>query len=169
MFAALTGSRAPEAVRRMRAEGELTGDPEFDAAFERGLEASAAEYLGWHEQCQHYRAAYRRFFRDWDVLLAPTFGVPAFPHTDAPWPERGYDVNGQRVPYTMQYAYPALATLAGQPATAFPVGLSESGLPVGLQAIGPYLEDASTIRFAVLVAEAFGGFEPPDGYASHES
>ncbi len=56
------------------------------------------------------------------------------------------------------------ATVAGQPATAFPVGGSSEGLPIGLQAIGPYLEDRTPIRFAALLARAIGGFTRPTGY-----
>jgi hypothetical protein len=36
------------------------------------------------------------------------------------------------------------ATLTGCPATGRPSGLSRSGLPVGLQVVGPYLEDATS-------------------------
>lgn len=61
--------------------------------------------------------------------------------------------------------YPAASTLAGQPATAFPVGRSPEGLPIGLQAIGPYLEDRTQIRFAALLAREIGGFVKPEGYA----
>jgi amidase len=60
--------------------------------------------------------------------------------------------------------HPAVATLAGQPATAFPVGRTRAGLPIGLQAIGPYLEDRTPLRFAALVAEELGGFTRPPGY-----
>jgi amidase len=60
--------------------------------------------------------------------------------------------------------YPAVSTVAGQPATAFPVGRSGAGLPIGLQAIGPYLEDRTPIRFTALVAKEIGGFDKPDGY-----
>src|SRR2546426_11780590 len=62
--------------------------------------------------------------------------------------------------------YPSVSTLAGQPATAFPVGRSREGLPIGLQAIGPYLEDLTPIRFAALLAKEIGGFLPPDGFFS---
>jgi amidase len=44
------------------------------------------------------------------------------------------------------------------------VGLTRSGLPIGLQAVGPYLEDRTPIRFAALVAREFGGFRRPPGY-----
>jgi len=40
--------------------------------------------------------------------------------------------------------------------TAFPVGLSAAGLPIGMQAIGPYLEDRTPPRFAALVAREIG-------------
>ena len=54
-------------------------------------------------------------------------------------PERLLHVNGQAVSYDLQFAYPALANLTGQPATAFPVGFTRTGLPIGLQVIGSYL------------------------------
>jgi amidase len=41
------------------------------------------------------------------------------------------------------------------------VELSPEGLPIGLQAIGPYLEDLTPIRFAAAVAREWGGFVPP--------
>ena len=73
-------------------------------------------------------------------------------------------IDGQQIPYEDQLVYPALATLCGQPATAFPVGLSRSGLPLGLQAIGPYLEDRTSIRFAGLASQLMGGLIRPPGY-----
>jgi amidase len=35
-----------------------------------------------------------------------------------------------------------------------------------VQAIGPYLEDHTPLRFAALVAQELGGFRPPPGYAA---
>ena len=55
-------------------------------------------------------------------------------------------------------------TVAGQPATAFPVGRSRKGLPIGVQAIGPYLEDRTPIRFLAHLAREIGGFTRPAGY-----
>jgi amidase len=59
---------------------------------------------------------------------------------------------------------PVAVISAGAPCTAFPVGQSLEVLPVGLQAIGPYLEDHTPIHFAALVARELGGFERPPGY-----
>ena len=42
-----------------------------------------------------------------------------------------------------------------------PIGKSPEGLPIGVQIIGGYLEDRSTIAFAELIEREFGGFTPP--------
>ncbi|MFK4537431.1 Asp-tRNA(Asn)/Glu-tRNA(Gln) amidotransferase A subunit family amidase [Bradyrhizobium ottawaense] len=47
------------------------------------------------------------------------------------------------------------------PATAVPLGLSKDGLPVGVQIIGPFLEDRTPLRLAELIEREFGGFQPP--------
>jgi len=58
----------------------------------------------------------------------------------------------------------AHATLTGCPATVAPVGRGESGLPIGLQIMGAYWEDATPIVFAKLLARELGGFVAPSGY-----
>jgi len=158
MSAGWTEERRRAAAQDMRAGAGL-----FAEADARGLEGGAGDYLAWLDRRERYRAAYRAFFRSWDVLLAPATPCPAFPHDDAPFARRRLTINGQQVAYDLMSAYPALATLAGQPATAFPVGLTRAGLPIGLQAVGPYLEDRTPICFAALVARELGGFRRPPG------
>jgi amidase len=75
-----------------------------------------------------------------------------------------FAVGGRTVPCLDGLVYPAVSTVAGQPATAFPAGRSRDGLPVGLQAIGPYLEDLTPIRFAALLAHEVGGYRRPAGF-----
>ena len=104
------------------------------------------------------------------ICAAPITLRTAFPRIDLPWPPdvNGpvtlVDIDGVQHPYEDQLVYPGLATLSGQPATAFPVGLSKEGVPVGLQAIGPYLEDLTPIRFAGLAAQEMGGYSRPPGF-----
>ncbi len=74
------------------------------------------------------------------------------------------DVNGKPVLEEIGLFCASVATLAGQPSTAFPAGRSRGGLPIGLQAIGPYLEDRTPIRFASLVGRELGGFVRPPRY-----
>ncbi|HLJ68100.1 MAG TPA: amidase family protein [Chloroflexota bacterium] len=161
--ASTSGRRPPEVRQQVIEELRATGD-EFQVAMASGLEAIGGDIGACFLLREDYRAAYREFFRDWDILLAPVFPVNAFPHTTLPEQERFFDVDGVAVPYDRGGVYPGLANLSGQPATAFPAGLTGDGLPIGLQAIGPYLEDRTPIRFAQLVTEAFGGFVPPPDF-----
>jgi amidase len=100
----------------------------------------------------------------------PAINALADPHIERAWPVPDSDfnltleVNGRAVPYLQGLVYPGRSTVAGQPATAFPVRLSRGGLPIGLQAVGPYLEDLTPLRFAALLARAIGGFRKSPGY-----
>jgi amidase len=71
---------------------------------------------------------------------------------------------GGAQPFWNLLSYISPATLTGCPATTIPVGLGRSGLPVGLQVMAAYLEDATPIAFARSLAEEIGGFQPPTGY-----
>ena len=66
-----------------------------------------------------------------------------------------------KVPYNDQIVWAGIATLNGLPATAAPIGRTEGGLPIGVQIIGGYLDDRTTIAFAALIEREFGGFAPP--------
>ena len=57
-----------------------------------------------------------------------------------------------------------MAIVSGLPATVAPVGLSVSGLPVGIQIIGGKFEDRTTIAFAKGLSELMGGFIAPPGF-----
>jgi amidase len=172
LLGAVTSARLPAEQRAARLAVMRTRDDEWSRATQRGLESTASDYVVWIGQRERYRAAWRAFFRDWEILLMPTFFTPAYPHWDRPWPgtsesiRKTTDVNGKPVLEELGLFWASVATLAGQPATAFPAGLTRRGLPIGLQAIGPYLEDRTSIRFAALVGAELGGFMRPRGYES---
>jgi len=42
--------------------------------------------------------------------------------------------------------------------------LTKGGLPVGVQIVGPYLEDRTPIHVAKLMKDVVGGFTPPPGF-----
>ena len=75
------------------------------------------------------------------------------------------DVDGRKIAYGNQIAYAGIATMCCLPSTAAPLGLTDTGLPVGVQIIGGYLEDRTTIAFASLLEREFGGFQPPPAFA----
>ena len=170
LLSAVTGARVDAETRRQRIAAFRAAGDDLSLAAARGLEGSAGDYLLWHGRREQHRAAWRAFFREWDVLLSPAINVLAYPHIDRAFPADDSDltltftVNGRSVPYLHGLCYPALSNVPGQPATAFPVGLSREGLPIGLQAIGPYLEDLTPIRFTALLAREIGGYRKPSGY-----
>ncbi|HZQ35640.1 MAG TPA: amidase family protein, partial [Dehalococcoidia bacterium] len=166
LLAVMMSGDMPEETRTRAATGLRASGDEFAAAQADGYVATAQQYFRWHGERERFRAAYRTFFRDWDLLLAPITMAPPFPHIDpaVPFGARTVEVNGKPEPYGMNVFYPSLTILCGQPATAFPVGMTRGGLPIGLQAIGPYLEDRTPLRFAGLLAREFGGFQRPPGY-----
>jgi amidase len=170
--AAVHASRMTAEGRRERLAAIRTRDDAWSTALQEGMEGTPADYIVWHGDREQYRAAWRTFFREWDVLLTPAWLGPAFPHKGAFWPvtpttlRETVEINAAPALFELGLFYPSVSTLAGQPATAFPAGLTRGGLPMGLQAIGPYLEDRTPIRFAALVAREWGGFTRPRGYDS---
>jgi amidase len=105
-------------------------------------------------------------FREWDVVLCPPMPTVAYPH-DHSTPDwaRHVQIDDKKFPYFDQLVWPEVATTPGLPATVAPIERTDSNLPIGVQIVGPYLEDRTTIVFAELIEREFGGFAPPPGYA----
>jgi amidase len=112
-----------------------------------------------------YRAQWQSYFDEVDVFLSPVAFTAAFEHDHSePHEKRKIaTVNGPR-DYDDMFRWIAPATLTGCPATIAPVGRGESGLPIGLEIMGPYWEDATPIIFAKLLAQVLGGFVAPPGF-----
>lgn len=166
LLSVLTSVGMPREEREQRAQAANDSTDEFVVASLAGLVLDANGYLKLLSRREHARAVWREFFNDWDVLVCPTALDVAFKHQTGPWDQRLLDIDGRSVEYISNIVYPMWAILTGQPATAFPAGLSANGLPVGLQAIGPYLGDRTTMQFARLLEREWHSFEPPPGYRS---
>jgi amidase len=105
------------------------------------------------------------FFEHYDVLLVPVAATVAFPHDHTgTLMTRNLEVNGKEKPMLGNMTWTRMAIVSGLPATVAPVGLSDSGLPVGIQIIGARFEDRTTIAFAQGLSELIGGFIAPPGY-----
>jgi amidase len=101
------------------------------------------------------RREWAALFDSFDVVLAPPFGVAAFPHDDQDdWSRRRLVINGHETLYGQQTGWPGVATFPGLPATVAPLGKTSTGLPVGVQIIGPFLEDLTPIAVAGLLERA---------------
>jgi amidase len=107
------------------------------------------------------RAAWGRYFEDTDVFLCPVNFTPAFPHDTRPFEERTVATPEGERSYDSQPFWISHASLPGLPAVAAPVGTTPSGLPVGLQILGPLYEDDTALMFAELLSQVVGGYERP--------
>jgi amidase len=108
------------------------------------------------------RAQWRALFGSFDAVICPVMPTPAYPHDHSPDQEtRRINIDGKDHAYPDQLSWPGIATLPGLPATAIPIGLSPEGLPIGVQIVGPWLEDRTPLKLAELIEREFGGFVPP--------
>jgi amidase len=140
-------------------------DGSLRARWAAALTADIRQYRMMDGRRRAARGIWQTYFRTHDAFLMPTAFVPAFPHDHSPNQlERVLTTPAGPRPYLDLTFWISFASLAGLPATTAPVGLTRGGLPVGIQIVGPYLEDATPIDVAGRVAEVVGGFRPPPGF-----
>jgi amidase len=120
------------------------------------------DWLSANERREHLRVRMADYFRDVDALLMPIAVVPAIPHDHSePFIERRIQTTDGSRSYLDLFGWVGLPTVAYLPATAVPVGRTAGGLPVGVQIVGPYLEDRTTLAVARCIEELLGGFAAP--------
>ena len=131
----------------------------------RGIALSHRDWVQANNARFGLRAQWRALFESFDAVICPIMPTPAFPHDHSPdQRERRISIDGVAHDYNDQLAWPGMATLPGLPATAIPLGLA-GGLPVGMQIVGPFLEDRTPLKLAELIEREFGGFVPPPMFA----
>jgi aspartyl-tRNA(Asn)/glutamyl-tRNA(Gln) amidotransferase subunit A len=117
-------------------------DPDFAAEARLGSSFSALDV----QQLQLRRGALgahlRQFMQRFDLLVTPAVAVPAF---DARPPGMADMTPAALLGWT-PFSYPF--NLTQQPACTIPCGLTASGLPIGLQLVGPMFGDALVLRAA---------------------
>jgi len=128
----------------------------------RGIALSHRDWVMADGGRARLRAQWRELFKSFDAVICPVMPTPAYPHDHSPEQEaRRIKIDGKDYVYPDQLSWPGIATLPGLPATAIPIGLSPQGLPVGVQIVGPWLEDRTPLKLAELIEREFGGFVPP--------
>lgn len=122
----------PENKRRIMIGSYVLSSGYFDAYY---LQAQKARTLLINE--------FNALFEKYDMLLLPTAPTPAFglgENSDDPL--KMYLADIMTVP----------ASLAGLPALNVPAGVSQAGLPIGAQLIGPMQSDATLLAVATQAA-----------------
>jgi amidase len=171
--------RMEAAIEALVADGATVDRPAFPIgagvrqAWARWLGSPTEQTSAAHRERAGIERAWADLFADHDVVLCPISPVVATEHDPDPAKvhdverriARTIDVDGIERPYLDQMAWNILVGAAGLPATAVPLGLGSSGLPVGAQVVGPRGSDRTTIA----VAGRLGRFQPPPGFVSGTS
>jgi len=168
LASAKSASLSSDSYQQTERSASILGfdDSGLGAERTRGTIMSHRAWLKTDAARRQLRQQWRLFFREWDVVLYPSASVPAFPQDQSlPIEARELEIDGKQVPYyDACFVWADPASTCGLPATAVPIDRSTTGLPIGIQIIGPYLEDRTTISFAGLLEQEFGGFVRPPGF-----
>jgi amidase len=160
----LAASFPPEAYAGAQAAAAAlpASDVSFGAERLRGMVQSHRAWLMDDVARGRLKAQWRELFNTFDAVICPIMPTPAYPHDhSADQEQRRVTIDGKDYVYPDQLAWPGIATLSGLPSTAIPTGFAPDGLPVGVQIVGPWLEDHTTLKLAELIEREFGGFTPP--------
>jgi amidase len=143
----------------------LPDDMSLRAGRLRGIALSHRDWLMAEGMRGQLRAQWRALFKSFDAVICPVMPTAAYPHDHSAEQEtRRINIDGKDYAYPDQMAWPGIANLPGLPATAIPIGLSPQGLPIGVQIVGPWLEDRTPLKLAELIEREFGGFVPPPAF-----
>lgn len=162
----LAVSFPPDAVARAADNAAKLDPKDTSLAAERlrGTVLSHREWVAADGARFAHRAQWRALFREFDAVICPIMPTAAYPHDHSPdQGSRTIVIDGKPYPYSDQLVWPGVATMPGLPATTIPIGATPDGLPIGIQIVGPWLEDRTTLRLAELIEKEFGGFVPPKG------
>jgi len=129
--------------------------PELGRTLVQSLDSVKDFSIVDHLRIQEVRTALNRFlwemFDQFDLLLTPAMPTEAFGAKGPPPSE----VHGHPIPLLGAVAFTYPFNLSGHPAATVRVGLTESGLPAGLQIVGPRHRDDRVLKAAYLYEQAF--------------
>lgn len=143
------------AVRLRSIPTQLHGklDPGFRAAAEKGLAITLADYARAYEAKSRLARVLALWHARFDLLLTPVTPTAA-PPVETLYNSEAFPRWTKGAPYTLP------CNLTGQPAASMPAGLTATGLPVGLQLIGPPRADHRVLR-AMRAFESASGWSWP--------
>ena len=93
-----------------------------------------------------------RFFLDFDLLVTPTVPVPPMP-LGLLSPSRE-DAGAQWRDVMRTIAFTSVFNASGNPAASVPLHWNQDGLPIGVQFVAPYGDEAALFRIASALEEA---------------
>ena len=143
-------SGAAYLLRNFTAEQKALMDPGLVEVAAQGAQIGMLELLDAMQKRGALGTRMNRFHETYDLLLTPSLPLAAF---DA-GREVADVIKEKRWTEWTPFSYPF--NLTQQPAASIPCGLTSTGLPVGLQIVGPRYGDARVLR----AARAFESVQP---------
>lgn len=111
-------------------------------------EALSAQSRSWSEMAEFLTTA--------DVLITPTVQVPPF-DVRMRYPR---EIDGTSMAdYLDWMTLPSIITTTNHPAISIPVGFTSSGLPVGIQLVGRFRDEARLLEIAKRVEDRVGSWK----------
>ena len=127
---------------------------------EYGLTLTASDLGRVERRRTELWARVREFFTRYDFIVTPTTAVPPFP-VETIYPT---EINGKPMTHYIEWALLTYCfTVVGLPAISIPCGFTKAGLPVGLQIVGRWRDEAGVLRAAAAfeAARPWAHLRPP--------
>jgi len=150
-----------------RTPGPDTLEPPTLRMVELGRSTSAGQLLSALDAAGHVARQIGSFFEDYDVLLTPTLGAPPA-RLGTYEPEVELETRELFDSWSQLESFLPVFNATGQPAISLPLHQGGTGLPIGMQLVGRFGEEATLIRLSAQLEQAlpWAGRTPPLHVAS---
>lgn len=126
------------------------------AMLRHGASISAVELLDGYGDCNTVGRAIGAFFEHAEVLLLPSVARLPWRLGELDQDDKSLDGDGWvRKVFTDYVPFTAMFNITGQPAISLPLAWSDGGLPVGVQLVGRYGDEATLLRLASQLEQVF--------------
>ena len=130
--------------------------PDVLALLDQGRLVPATDYINAQRLRRKMRREFEQVWQEVDCLIAPATPTPAPRIGDATIRLGGRDEDVRLASTRLVRCFNAL----GFPALSLPCGLSASGLPLGMQIVGPAFEEALLLRIGAALEDGGVGIPP---------
>jgi amidase len=124
------------------------------ACVEYGRQLTAVDLLRALRLCNTITRSVSAFFRTYDVLVTPTVAAPPPRLGSLNQNDPGLDPQGWLNTLFALVPFTPLFNMTGQPAISLPLGQSSEGLPIGVQLVARYGDEATLVRLAAQLEQA---------------
>jgi amidase len=134
-------------------------DKQWGKAMGSGAGINPRGYAIALEEKDNISDEFTRFFKDFDIWITPVSADKAFKHQK---PGKPFNINGKKVPYTKAFVpFNFPSTIPGHPILVIPIGLTKSGLPVGIQIHSQKWHDYKLLEIGKKLEKMTNGFQIP--------